>query len=287
MGVQRVGIVFNARLREAQALAKQLAERLARYRVWVCAAHDLMLFRDVMPETSVVITVGGDGTILRAVHLAAPHQVPIVGVNLGRVGFMAEVAPDQALGKVEEYLSGTPWIEERMMVSAEVFRAGVGSPAGTLEVLHGLNDVVVGRAAVSRLLSLEVKVDRMPFHTYAADALIVATPTGSTGYALAAGGPVMHPGLQSLLLQPVAPHLTLASGVVLHPSAVVELVVQSDEPALLSVDGFQDCALAQGDSVRVQQSPYRARFLRAGPPSYFYSSLVQKLVRGGHPKATV
>ena len=142
---------------------------------------------------------------------------------------------------------------------------------------QALNDVVVGRSAISRLVHLEVKIDGALLTTYRADAVILATATGSTGYSISAGGPVLHPQSKDMLLNPVATHLGLASAIVLAPDSEVEVAIRSDYMAALSVDGRADMDLAPGDVVEVMKSPYVARFLRANPPNHFYSVLTERL----------
>ncbi|MBI2165114.1 MAG: NAD(+)/NADH kinase, partial [Chloroflexi bacterium] len=209
-----------------------------------------------------------------------PPGVPILGVNLGRVGFMTEVRAEEALAKLDFYLKGSPRVEERTMLHAVVSsRGGGGGEVGARqeESIHGLNDVVVGREAVARLTSVAARVDGVQLTTYRADGVIVSTATGSTGYLVSVGGPIVHPELPVLLLRPIAPHLGLDIPLVLAADSSVELTVGQGYRALASVDGFMDRSLAEGDSVTVRRSPYKARFLRANPASHFYTVLTRRL----------
>jgi NAD+ kinase len=147
-------------------------------------------------------------------------------------------------------------------------------------VYFGLNDAALGRTGVSRLVFVSVAVDGTPMATYAADAVIVATPTGSTGYALSAGGPILHPLAKTFLIKPVAPQIALNSAVVLHEGAVVTLTLGRDDQANLSVDGLMNVPLAEGDTLEVKASPHVARFLRMGPRAYFYDTLFKRLGYG-------
>jgi len=282
-----VGIVYNERNPQAVALAQQLSPRYCSTEgSWVCPADQVNALDHRMPSTSVVITLGGDGTILRAAHVAAPHAVPILGVNLGRVGFMTELPAEAALDGIASYLQEDQrWIEERAMLQVEVHRGSRG-PQGAGDSkrqelspfpVHALNDVFVGRGAITRIMQIEAKVDDQPFLTYSADGVVVATATGSTGYTLSVGGPVIHPQSRDILLTAVAPHLSFRGSLLLPASSVVELIVRSQMAAVLSVDGGMDMTLTEGDSVQVRQSPYRARFLRAQPPTYFYRTLTRRL----------
>lgn len=274
-GADSIGIVYNPRTSDSALLVQQLAEKLGlASSSWIVPTSDL---EDQSPpdSTSLIITVGGDGTILSATQLAAPLGIPILGVNLGRVGFMTELKADEAVARVGEYLGGNARVEERTMLEARVF-SGIVGDIGSIP-FQALNDVVVGRSAVSRLVHLEVSIDDAILTTYRADAVIVATATGSTGYSISAVGPILHPQSRDMLLNPVATHLGLASALVLPPDSVVKVTLRSDYNAALSVDGRADMDLAPGGYVEVKRSSYTARFLRAHPPSYFYSILTDRL----------
>ena len=268
-----VGIVYNPRSPGSMPLVQQLSQELGLGESDWIVPTQTSEGENPPSSTSLVITVGGDGTILWATQIAAPREIPILGVNLGRVGFMTELRADEAVGKVRDYLDGNVWVEERSMLQATVASLTTGrGPAH-----QALNDVVVGRSAISRLVHLEVKIDGALLTTYRADAVILATATGSTGYSISAGGPVLHPQSKDMLLNPVATHLGLASAIVLAPDSEVEVAIRSDYMAALSVDGRADMDLAPGDVVEVTKSPYVARFLRANPPNHFYSVLTERL----------
>ena len=270
-----IGIVYNPYTPRARQLAHQLAEKLGLGKSsWVLPTAE-MEEQGPSPSTSLIITVGGDGTILRAAQQAAPLEIPILGINLGRVGFMTELGAEEALERIEEYINGQVWLEERTMLQARIVSGGARDPEEPRP--QALNDVVVGRSAVSRLVHLEARVDGTLINTYRADAIIVATATGSTGYALSAGGPILYPQSRDLLLKPVAPHLGLAAGLVLSQDSVVDITLRSEQQAVLSVDGHMDMVLAPGEAVEVKRSPYTTRFLRAHPPSHFYATLARRL----------
>ncbi len=274
MGQQRlVGLVYNALVPEAKALVESLRETIGTtYGVWVSAAEPMEIDDGTLAGTDVVVTAGGDGTILRVVRVAAPHSVPIIGVNLGRVGFMTELAVDEAADAIPAYVEGGHRVEVRMMLQASLLKAS-GEPG--IQV-HALNDVVVSRGVVPRLLDIDVSVSGVPLTTYRADGVIVSTATGSTGYALAAGGPTLYPEAREILIQPVAAHMGLQTGLIVPEDSVIELTVDSDD-AGLSVDSFTDARLGSGDRIVVRRSPHQARFLRAGPPSGFYGTVTQRL----------
>ena len=281
-GRELVGLVYNPLVPEALGLATSLVDSLGlQQRSWVASATDLEIAPDTLSNTSAVITAGGDGTILRVARLVSPYEVPIVGINMGRVGFMTELTVEEAPAKLPEYLNGASRVEERMML-----RASLGSPAGTAKgrEIHALNDVVVSRGAAPQLLDINVTIDGVELTTYRADGVIVSTATGSTGYALSAGGPVLHPEARSMLLQPVAAHMSLRTGLIVRADSTVELAVGGGDDAVLSVDSFAEASVGREHSVRVERSRHVARFLRAEPPSTFYANLTHRLGIAG-PRA--
>ena len=270
-----VGMVHNSQLPEAADLLKTLTRSLdLQHRCWTSSAVDLPHMRDRLKSTSVVVVAGGDGTILSTVRVLAPYSVPIVGINLGRVGFMTELSEDEAVSKLPAYLEGSSRVEQRMMLQATINRESRDAP---LETLHALNDVVVGRGATTRLLDIDTAVDGVPLTTYRADAVIVSTATGSTGYALSAGGPIIHPEAKVMLVQPVAAHFGLREGLILEQDSVVQLKPSDIHPPILSVDGFSEFHLDSGDKVTVKRSPHVALFLRAHTPNTFYTILSRRL----------
>ena len=270
-----VGLVHNSRLPEAADFLNTLARSLnLKHRCWTSSAVDLWEMRDRLATTSAVVVAGGDGTILRTVRVVAPYSVPIIGINMGRVGFMTELTEEEAVRELPAYLEGGSRVEQRMMLEAAI---SPGSGDAPLQTLHALNDVVVGRGATARLLDIDTAVDGVPLTTYRADAVIVSTATGSTGYALSAGGPIIHPEAKVMLVQPVAAHLGLREGLILEQDSVVQLRPSDSHPPTLSVDGFSDVALNSGDKVTVKRSPYVALFLRAHTPNTFYTILSKRL----------
>ena len=268
-------IVYHNRARGARDLAEALGTRLGvTHPIWPV---DDVARLDVEGAVSVVVTIGGDGTILRAVQLAAPMGVPLLGVNMGRLGFLTEVEAHDALELVPRYLEPDyAWVEERCMVQARVEpSAAVPAPAP----LHALNEMVVGRGSAARLVTMAVSIDGVELATFKADAVIVATATGSTGYVLSAGGPILYPTSSDLVLKAVAPQAGPTAAIVVPGGPVVGLTALTDLPISLSADGFQEVPMAEGDTVFVSPSPHVARFLRVGPVSKFYERLVGRLLR--------
>lgn len=274
MDIKRVAVLYNARIPKAPSLAVEIQDwaRPRTDEVHICAIDDTP-DAACMPEVDLLVTLGGDGSILHAGHLAAPGGALILGINLGRVGFLTEAETDEWMSVLSSALVGDFWIEERMMVR-QVSRRG----SDVVSEAEALNDVVVGRAARGRAVRLRVEVDGGELATYVADGLIVATPTGSTAYALAAGGPILPPELRNIVLVPVAPHLSMERPIVLAEGVRVRITVAGHRPAVLMVDGQGDAELEEGDTVAVEASPHMARFLRVRERTYFYKTLVSRLV---------
>jgi len=218
-------------------------------------------------EFDLLIALGGDGTMLRAGHLCAPSNVPILGINTGRLGFLIQVERGEWREMFERLFKGEGWLEERMMLRTEHMRAGESQ--GNWQAL---NEAVVGRGAALRPVRLEATVDGRPLTTFVCDGLIASTATGSTAYALAAGGPILPPDLHNMLIVPIAPHLSVDRAVVLGEGATVSITVRSDN-AVVSVDGQTPISLEEGDRVDVRAAEYVAHFVRFGDPGYFYRNL--------------
>ena len=242
-------------------------------RSWVAYVDDEEISSETLQSTAFIVTAGGDGTILRVNRLVSPYSIPIVGINMGRVGFMAELTVENAAARLPQYLAGDVRTEERLMLQAEVTAQSNGE---TRIVDHALNEAIV-RGTLPRLLDVEVTIDGVRLATYRADGVIVSTPTGSTGYALSAGGPVLQPESRVLLVQPLAAHISLQTGLVVPDNCTVELAVVGGREALISVDNLTNAALHPNDKVVIRKSPHIASFLRADPPSAFYSTLTQRL----------
>jgi NAD+ kinase len=225
-------------------------------------------------EFEVLIALGGDGTMLRAGHLCAPVEVPILGINLGRLGFMMEVKRDDWRYAIDRLLAADYWLEPRMMLRAEHVRG-----EETLGGWDVLNECVVGRGGTVRPVNLTAEIDGIHLATYVADALIVSTATGSTAYALAAGGPILPPQLRNILLVPVAPHLSVDRAIVLDEGSRVRVSVQTDHQASMSIDGQPPIDLEDGDQVDVRAGKHATLFVRLQDPSYFYRNLTSGMHR--------
>lgn len=224
--------------------------------------------RIILGEYELLIALGGDGTMLRAGHLCGPANIPILGINLGRFGFLMEIRQQQWHEFIPKLLAGDYWIERRMMLCARLSRAD--NNLGEYDVL---NEVVIGRGEIVRPVQLAADVDNRLLTTYVADALIISTPTGSTAYALAAGGPILPPEMRTILLVPVAPHLSIDRAIVLAEGSVVRVSVHTDHQAVLCVDGQKPINLKDDDLIEVFTSDHIVQFIRFQDPGYFYRNL--------------
>lgn len=270
--MKKAGIFLHSRWPAARALADEVTGYLLSHgveSVWTTSEWEGELLAKDMPGTEMLICLGGDGTVLHAARTVIPHEVPILGVNMGRLGFLAEVRPGDLLDQLPSILAGDYRLELRWMVQADV--------SGWAEPAHGLNDVVVGRQTVARPIYVEVQVDGSRLAIHRCDAVIVASATGSTAYSLSAGGPILHPESSDLVLTPVSPHIAAARPLVLPPDSIVELTVSADKDAIVSIDGQVDAPLTTGDTVTVRRSPHRARFVRFSSPADYYGLLAERL----------
>jgi NAD+ kinase len=271
---ERIVILYNPLVERSAALAAEIHGAL-RARAGMTLTQAAIADAEAsncVAEQDLILVLGGDGSMLRAGTLTARHAVPILGINLGRLGFLGEVAPEGWRQALERVMAGDCWVEERMMLHVEHRR---GEQA--LSSYEALNEAVVGRGALARPVRLKTLIDGSELTTYVADGLIVATPTGSTAYALAAGGPVLPPELRNILLIAIAPHLSIDRAIVLPQGSTVEVIARSDHQAILSADGQYEVPLQDGDRVAVRMSDYQTRFVRVRPRHYFYTSLVRRM----------
>lgn len=215
---------------------------------------------DVLGDVGLVVSIGGDGTMLRAVALLQGHPAPILGVNAGLLGYLAEVEPEQVVSALERFFAGDVTLERRMMLEVRVRSAGKSE-----SVWRALNEASVEKTRSGQTVRLAVSIDGVPFTTFQADGLLVATPTGSTAYSLSARGPIVSPTHQALIVTPLAPHMLFDRSLVLDPTEVVDIVVTGPRQAELAVDGQQICTLSTGDSISCRAAQEPAVFVRLEP----------------------
>lgn len=228
---------------------------------------------DAVAESDAVLVLGGDGTILATARMCAPRGTPMLPVHVGRFGFLTAVAPEDLSLALAALLDGRYTEEERMMLWCETHRAGSLQDSGL-----ALNEVVAANGPLSRVLHLRTSIDGKYVTTYAADGIIVATPTGSTAYSLSAGGPLVHPDLQTLLVTPICPHTLTARALLIPPESQVMIVVERDphDTVRVTIDGQLGFPLQTGDEIHIRRAPCHARFLSVGGAD-FYAKLQNKL----------
>ena len=275
--MKKVGILYHPMKEAAEPLARKLEKFLGAKGVsaWVCSAWEMAAAKAQVVGTDLVLSIGGDGTILRVAQTVIPGTTPVTGINLGNLGFMTELSVEEAQLKLTAMLAGEGWIDERSLLEAELsIPGGEGEPA---QKFYALNDVVVARGEVARVIYVDASIDGQPLTTYKADGVIAATATGSTGYALSAGGPVLHPQAKEMLLLPIVPHLSPVYPLVLPSTAWIGLRLKSTYAATLSVDGHINLPLPSGALITVRHSSNKVRFLRIHPVASFYASLERRL----------
>jgi NAD+ kinase len=239
---------------------------------WVSSSWSEEAIKDHLQDLDLLITLGGDGSMLRAARLTANCAIPILGVNMGRLGFLTEVQPAEWPNRIQQTFLGNYWIEERMMVHAEHRHNDQ-----VINAYEALNEIVISRGQLARVVRLRTYINGEFLTTYTADGLIISTATGSTAYALAAGGPILPPELENFLLIPLAPHLSLERAIVLSKGAVVCVQVSTDHTAVLTVDGQLEIEVTDEDEVIMSASPSVGRFIRLQEKNYFYRTLMQRL----------
>jgi len=226
---------------------------------------------DLAERADLLVVLGGDGTMIHAAGLCGQREVPILGVNLGTLGFLTEVPRERAFALLEKALAGSLVASRRLMLSVEVRHGEKVLLAGAV-----LNDAVISKNALSRLATLEVSVDGALATTYEADGLIIATPTGSTAYSLSAAGPIVDPELDAILLTPICPHTLTQRPLVIPPSAQVKVKLFSPGEMFVTLDGSRGRELALGEEVWLEHAPHRTLILR-NPELDHFAILRQKL----------
>jgi NAD+ kinase len=266
MGMSTVTLMTNLAREEAASQAVDLAHWLSAeghtVRVPDADAAELGLDRhaavDLGEDCDLAVSLGGDGSMLRSVRLVADHGVPVLGVNHGNLGYLTEVEPDDVKQAILSFFAGEHQIEERMRLDVEVLRTG------DKVVARALNEAVLEKIHNGRTVRLAVSIDGEYFTTFAADGIVVATPTGSTAYSFSARGPIIDPGYRALLLTPVAPHMLFDRSLVLAPDSEIRVDVLDDRPSELAVDGMETAQLAPGDAIVCTASAEPARLVTFG-----------------------
>jgi len=270
--IEQVVIVVHPHNHEASRTAEEIARSLRDKdcRVSLGKMDDQDIQEVVSREDQdLLIALGGDGTMLRAGHLAAPHRIPILGINLGRFGFLTEIKKDEWAAALDQVLAGEYRTEKRMMLETIHLRDDRQIGRWT-----ALNDTVISRGKLIRPIQLEIAINGRHLSTYVADAVIASTATGSTAYAMAAGGPILSPELRNIVLVSVAPHLSIEQSLVLSEEVLVSITTHTDHYAVISIDGQQPVDVINGDRIEIQASDHAVDFIRLQDPGYFYRNLI-------------
>lgn len=268
---QHILVIPNADLPKALSLAEEIGNFLTQkgieHRVFPLHREHSGQKPDLR-GWDMVLTVGGDGTLLRVGHLCVPQGLPLLGIQAGRLGFLSELTDATWQEGLARLLAGHYHVERRMALYAELVQQGAITSCWDV-----INEVVIARGRIVRPIEIRVDLNEGYMTSYMADGLIIATATGSTAYALAVGGPILPPELRNMLVLPIAPHLSLERAVVLAEGAEVCLHAQCDHEAILSVDGMSPVTLKPEDEVRIKANPNSLCMVRFGEPNYFYSRL--------------
>lgn len=261
-----VGLVVKRNRAEAASLAATLAERLLARSVRVLVERELtdvpgveVVDKAVMVRTAdLIVVLGGDGTLLGVARLAGARELRVLGINLGGLGFLTEVSTDDATAALDRVFAGDYQLDRRTTLAVRVLRDGVAVASSQV-----LNDAVINKSALARIIDLHTSVDDEYLCIYKADGLIVATPTGSTAYSLSAGGPLVGPGVAVMLLAPICPHTLTLRPLVLADTSVVRVQLRApDQEVFLTLDGQEGIPLRDGDVVEVARSPHVVALVR-------------------------
>jgi NAD+ kinase len=276
MTIARIGFAYNPTIEAAVELSARASGwcQVRGIDDWQLPSDDTEGLVRELATTDVLVVLGGDGTFLLAARAVADVDVPLLGINLGKVGFLSKAEAGELDDVLELIVAGDYRIEERMIIEARVLRGGSGAP---VERLVALNDVVIARGALARVCRLDVAIDDTHLATFIADGLVVATPTGSTGYSFSAGGPILDPSARNLIVTPIAAYLSAIRSVVVGPSQVVRCTVVDAVEALISVDGREDLSLEVGDIVEVHAVERPIRLIEPAGAQPFWDLLRHKV----------
>ncbi|HEV2582412.1 MAG TPA: NAD(+)/NADH kinase [Ktedonobacteraceae bacterium] len=273
-----IAIFFQGRKQNTSDVAFRLT-RMLQQQQHIVRTIDIREESEETPDRflvgcDVAIVLGGDGTILHAARLCAFLNIPIVGVNFGRVGFLTELEPDELETSLPYYLNHDPsvWIDRRAMLHAEL------EQDGRREAFLALNDVVIARGTWPRVVKIEITIDENHYNTTHSDGIIISTATGSTAYNMAVGGPLLHPQVQSSVITPIAPHLESDRSLIVQPEAMIKLCISTgSQNGVFSADGQMNREIIDGATILVRNSKHVTQFLRRRPPTYFYQIIHAKL----------
>jgi NAD+ kinase len=274
--VRRIGFAYNPTIEATVELAARASGWCRRRGIdeWRAQAGDSEALAAELPTTDALVVLGGDGTFLRAARAVAEVDVPLLGINLGKVGFLSKAEASDLEPVLEKISAGDFTIDERLAIEGRILRQGVGDD----EARHvALNDIVIARGSLARVCRLDVSIDDSHLATFIADGLVVASPTGSTGYSFSAGGPILDPESRNLVVTPIAAYLSAIRSVVVSPQQVVRCRVVDAFEALVSVDGREDLPIAVGDVVEVRAMDRPIRLIEPKGAQPFWDLLRHKV----------
>ena len=264
---KKICTVVNPDSDQAKSLSMNIAKKYSDHSWQIIENFD---FSNV-EKMDLVIAIGGDGTLLRAVSLSLKFDVPVLGINMGTVGFMTEIEGENAMDELNFYLTETVRTEVRSLLEVELnFKK---DPV----VYKALNDIVIARGSSVSMIETISEIDGVHLATYRGDGIVVTTATGSTGYSLALGGPVIDPKSNDYYIKPIATHMSQFGGVIVNSESVCEITISSRKDALISIDGFIEHKISNGDKIILKISESKAKFLRKNPSHFYWSTITEKL----------
>jgi len=270
--VNKAGIITKIDDPDAVAYAKTLKN-------WLEERNIKTELNQIIPDLDILIILGGDGTLLHVAEKSAHYSIPVIGINLGNLGFLTELTEDESMAALEEILSGSVTMEKRQMLKARRIRGEEKS-----EYIFALNDVVINKNTLDQLLLLSTSANGNHLNTYKADGLIFSTPTGSTAYNLSAGGPLVHPGLSTILVTPICPFMLSSRPIILPPDRLITsqfLAGQRDRSAKIIIDGQVSWDMIPGDILEIQTAEHPLQLISSKSRDYF-EILRNKLQWGGN-----
>ncbi|MBI4687563.1 MAG: NAD(+)/NADH kinase [Nitrospirae bacterium] len=270
--MKKIGIIAKKNIPDSAKIIGNLISLLKKRNFMVCVESDAAAPLKIKGHSrgkvascvDMIIVLGGDGTILNAAGLVGDRGTPILGVNLGGLGFITEITIDEIQAGIDKIISGQYDLEERIMLSAEVYRN-----KKKIFSASALNDVVINKSALARMIEFDTHIDKRHVTTLRADGLIVSTPTGSTAHSLSAGGPILYPTLETFVLTPICPHTLTNRPVVLPDNFVLEITIKTGDDVYLTLDGQIGFSLKAKDAVMVKKAGYKTRFIRFHERDYF------------------
>jgi NAD+ kinase len=278
--MKRIGFAFNPTKPSAMEMCDRALTWCKSNGIdgWSREANDTPAMVTELRDTDGLVVLGGDGTFLRAARALAEVDVPVLGVNSGRIGFLSKIEPEALEVTLSELAIDNYTVESRMMLEARLVRGATGSQGGHTPagVFAALNDAAIVRGAEARVLHLDVEIDGSHLASYTADGVVVATPTGSTAYSFSAGGPILDPTARNLVVTPIAAYLSSIRSIVVSPQHTVRVRIVDGPPGVVSIDGRDDYPVAAGDVVEIRALPRPMRFIEPVGALPFWDLLRQK-----------